>query len=59
MPDQFEATPQTSGGLLVAVAADGIGEFEALLRESGFQEDRARPFGVLKPLSGQGLISVV
>lgn len=53
------ADPQTSGGLLVAVAADGVGGFEALLRESGFPEDRARPFGVLKPQSGQSLISVV
>jgi selenide,water dikinase len=53
------ADPQTSGGLLVAVAADGVGEFEGLLRENSFPEDRARPFGVLKPRSGQSLISVV
>ncbi|WP_394370577.1 selenide, water dikinase SelD [Dawidia soli] len=53
------ADPQTSGGLLVAVAEEGVGKFEELLRAQGFSEDRVRSFGVLKPRDGEVVISVV
>jgi len=53
------ADPQTSGGLLVAVAEEGIGDFENLLEEHNLPADQRRPFGFLKTRDGGPLISVV
>jgi len=53
------ADPQTSGGLLVAVAEESCGEFEAVLREHNFPADRVKPFGTLKNQEGGPLIRVV
>lgn len=50
------ADPQTSGGLLVAVAPEGIPEFEDLLLEQGLP---VSPFGTLKARDGGPLINVV
>ncbi|WP_343304097.1 selenide, water dikinase SelD [Chitinophaga niabensis] len=50
------ADPQTSGGLLVAVAPEGIAEFEDLLRAQGLP---VSPFGTLKAHDGGPLINVV
>lgn len=50
------ADPQTSGGLLVAVAPEGIADFEKLLQELGLP---ASSFGTLKAQNGGPLISVV
>ncbi|MGI4803277.1 MAG: selenide, water dikinase SelD [Janthinobacterium lividum] len=55
---QILADPQTSGGLLVAVAAEGITEFENLLRKQGFAEQHYKPFGWLKEPDGGDLISI-
>ncbi|SIO51116.1 selenide, water dikinase SelD [Chitinophaga niabensis] len=49
------ADPQTSGGLLVAVAPEGIEEFEGLLREQGLP---VSPFGTLKAQDEGPLINV-
>lgn len=49
------ADPQTSGGLLVAVAPEGIAEFEGILREQGLP---VSPFGTLKAQDGGPLINV-
>jgi selenide,water dikinase len=53
------ADPQTSGGLLVAVAEEGIADFEKLLQEQGLPPGQCRPFGTLKVPDGGPLISVV
>jgi selenide, water dikinase len=53
------ADPQTSGGLLVAVAEEGIEDFENLLQEHNLPADHRRPFGLLKPQDDGPLISVV
>ena len=53
------ADPQTSGGLLVAVAEEGIEDFENLLQEHNLRADQRRPFGLLKAQDGGPLISVV
>jgi selenide,water dikinase len=50
------ADPQTSGGLLVAVAEEGIAEFEALLQELDIP---AVSFGILKAQDGGSLIQVI
>jgi selenide,water dikinase len=50
------ADPQTSGGLLVAVAEESIIEFEAELNSRGLD---FKSFGVLKPQDGGALITVV
>lgn len=50
------ADPQTSGGLLVAVAEDGVPEFEALLSKHGLS---AQSFGYLtKQTDGRPLVQV-
>ncbi|MGI4729836.1 MAG: selenide, water dikinase SelD [Janthinobacterium lividum] len=56
---QILADPQTSGGLLVAVAAEGITEFENLLHEQGFSGQHCKPFGWLKEPDGGDLISII
>src|SRR5580700_6169296 len=43
------ADPQTSGGLLIAVAPDATGEVEQLLRSHGLPPECCRPFGHLFP----------
>jgi selenide, water dikinase len=53
------ADPQTSGGLLVAVAEEGIEDFENLLQEYNLRANQAKPFGLLKVRDGGPLISVV
>ena len=49
------ADPQTSGGLLVAVAEEGIEEFERILLQNGLT---AQSFGWLKEQDGGPLIQV-
>ena len=53
------ADPQTSGGLLVAVAEEGIEDFENLLQEYNLRAHQAKPFGLLKVRDGGPLISVI
>lgn len=50
------ADPQTSGGLLVAVAEGAMAKFESCMKEHGFT---ARAFGSLKEYTGGALIQVV
>ncbi|WP_300599944.1 selenide, water dikinase SelD [Niabella sp.] len=52
---QILADPQTSGGLLVAVSADGTDRFEALMREQGYDLES---FGWLQPQDDGPLIRV-
>ncbi|WP_018628085.1 selenide, water dikinase SelD [Niabella aurantiaca] len=52
---QILADPQTSGGLLVAVAANGTGAFEQLMREQGYD---LKPFGRLQPQGSGPLITI-
>jgi selenide,water dikinase len=47
--------PQTSGGLLVAVAPDGQAAFEATAREHGLE---LTPFGVIHEASGEPTIHI-
>lgn len=53
------ADPQTSGGLLVAVAEEGIEDFENLLQQHNLRADQRRPFGFLKVQDAGPLIGVV
>jgi selenide, water dikinase len=53
------ADPQTSGGLLVAVAAERVRDFEDLLQGYNLPADLCRPFGFLKAQDGGPLISVI
>ena len=55
---QVLADPQTSGGLLVAVTADGAPAFEQLLQEKGLPPACCRPFGRLEAQSQESLIIV-
>jgi selenide,water dikinase len=51
------ADPQTSGGLLIAVAKGAAGEFEARMQEEGYD---LKPLGYLKtPEAGKPLIEVI
>ncbi|MEO7215204.1 selenide, water dikinase SelD [Mucilaginibacter sp.] len=50
------ADPQTSGGLLVAVAEEGAAAFEAELKSLGHN---LAPIGWLEPLNNRALITVV
>jgi selenide,water dikinase len=54
------ADPQTSGGLLIAVAPDGIAEVQQLLRSHGLAAECCRPFGrlVLRDPNDPNLITV-
>jgi selenide,water dikinase len=52
------ADPQTSGGLLVAVAEEAAAAFEQLLREQGLPAGICRSFGTLGPRDGGALITV-
>ena len=56
---QVLADPQTSGGLLVAVAEDGTRDFENLLQEQGIPKKSFTSFGWLKEQDGNSLITVV
>jgi len=56
---QVLADPQTSGGLLVAVAQNGVRDFEAFLQEQGFLNQHLTPFGWLEERDGQDLISLI
>ena len=53
------ADPQTSGGLLVAVTAEGIEEFERLLKEHGLTEEHCVPFGWLEEANSENVIKVI
>lgn len=53
---QILADPQTSGGLLVAVQADGMDRFEALMQKQGYTLES---FGWLQPQGDGPLIQVV
>jgi len=53
------ADPQTSGGLLVAVAEDGVAAFENLLAEAGFAPGSVKPFGRMTKQDGGALIKVI
>lgn len=53
------ADPQTSGGLLVAVAEEGVTAFEKLLREGGLPASYCRPFGMLTVKGKGSLITVI
>jgi selenide,water dikinase len=53
------ADPQTSGGLLVAVAEEGIDDFEKLLQENNLPAGQCKPFGFLTAQDGGPLIRVV
>ncbi|HXB34990.1 MAG TPA: selenide, water dikinase SelD [Puia sp.] len=50
------ADPQTSGGLLIAVAPDTAEEVQALFRAHNFPPECCRPFGRLVPRAGNHLI---
>jgi selenide, water dikinase len=50
------ADPQTSGGLLVAVAEDGVAAFEQALEKMGL---KCKPFGWLKTKEDGELITVI
>lgn len=50
------ADPQTSGGLLVAIAEDGVAAFERELKEIGYE---LVSFGILKAKTGGALIELV
>lgn len=53
------ADPQTSGGLLIAVAEKDTDEFEQLLYQQGFAAELCKPFGTLLPYSSGALIQVI
>jgi selenide,water dikinase len=53
------ADPQTSGGLLVAVAEEGAAAFEEFLRESGLPPGHCHSFGRLGPAREGPLIIVI
>ena len=53
------ADPQTSGGLLVAVAPEGILEFESLLKEQGLAAQHIIPFGWLESEKAVNVITVI
>jgi selenide,water dikinase len=54
------ADPQTSGGLLVAVATEHTQEFEKLLADLSIPEENRQPFGELRPLKeAEALIHIV
>jgi selenide,water dikinase len=53
------ADPQTSGGLLIAVNADSLDAFEALLRENGIAEKCILPIGWLEERDGGALVKVL
>jgi selenide,water dikinase len=52
------ADPQTSGGLLVAVAPEGVEEFERILKEQGLSQDFLIPFGWLETKGAEHVITV-
>jgi selenide,water dikinase len=52
------ADPQTSGGLLVAVAEEGIEAFERFLKELNLPNVQQKPFGYLKEKDAGPLISI-
>lgn len=53
------ADPQTSGGLLVAVDADGVQEFDQALREYGVDDKYINHFGWLEQTAGEQLIQII
>lgn len=53
------ADPQTSGGLLVAVEAEGVEEFEALLKNQGLTDAHLISFGWLENTVNEPLIKVI
>lgn len=62
LPDEQRyvlADPQTSGGLLVAVAEEGAKAFERLLQESGLPAGCCRSFGMLTATGKGSLVTVI
>lgn len=53
------ADPQTSGGLLIAVAQEGVSEFEQILKEQGLSGDYLTPFGWLETKKRNNVITVI
>ncbi|MBZ4192008.1 selenide, water dikinase SelD [Niabella beijingensis] len=53
---QLLADPQTSGGLLVAVAGEGTAAFEELMLRQGYP---LKPLGLLEPQNGGPLIKII
>ena len=53
------ADPQTSGGLLVAVAPEGVAEFEQLLQDQGLSVEHCTAFGWLVDKKSEHVISVI
>ena len=53
------ADPQTSGGLLVAVAPEGVAEFEQLLQDQGLSAEHCTAFGWLVDKKSEHVISVI
>ncbi|MFP5078839.1 selenide, water dikinase SelD [Pedobacter sp. JCM 36344] len=51
--------PQTSGGLLVAVAPDGVDEFERLLEENGLTQSHLTSLGYLEDRNPEYIIRVI
>jgi selenide,water dikinase len=52
------ADPQTSGGLLIAVATGDLGAFELVLKNSGVDEQNIVPIGWLEEKTGNAVIKV-
>ena len=53
------ADPQTSGGLLIAVAPEAVETVAALLKNAGLPEAQCQPFGVLEEPAKEKLIQVI
>lgn len=53
------ADPQTSGGLLVAISADHIQEFEEMLSHNGIPDKNIVSFGWLQKREGEHLIEII
>jgi len=53
------ADPQTSGGLLIAVAEEGVIQFEQLLKEQGLPESHLTAFGWLETKNREHIITVI
>jgi selenide,water dikinase len=52
------ADTQTSGGLLVAVASEGVSEFEQILKAQDLSDDYLTSFGWLETKKRENVITV-